>query len=44
MARNIGVEVYLPPDLVDRLDDEVENRSAYVRELIADDLGVPADA
>lgn len=43
MARSIQVEVYLPPDLLDAVDEQTENRSAYVRELIEDDLGVTAD-
>lgn len=44
MARSVQVEVYLPPELLTQLDDAVENRSAYVRGLIEDDLGVRADA
>lgn len=44
MARNVGVEFYLPPELVDAIDEEYDNRSAAARRLFAEDLGVEIDA
>lgn len=44
MARNIGVEFYLPPELVDAIDEKYENRSEAARRLFANDLEVEIDA
>lgn len=44
MARYVGVEFYLPPDLVEAIDEKYDNRSEAARRLFAGDLGVEIDA
>lgn len=34
MARSIRVEVYLPPETIDEIDEETDNRSEWIRDAI----------
>lgn len=38
MARTVPVQIYVPDDLLDEIDDHTENRSEYFRQLAEDDL------
>lgn len=38
MARTVPVQIYVPDDLLDEIDDNTENRSEYFRQLAEDDL------
>jgi hypothetical protein len=44
MARQVGAEIYFRIDQLDEIDDRVENRSEYIRELVDADLGLEAEA
>jgi hypothetical protein len=42
--RKIPTDVQLRADQLDAIDEKVENRSKYIRELIDDDLGLEVEA
>lgn len=40
MARSIRVEVYLPPETIEAIDEETDNRSEWIRHAVDQKLGV----
>lgn len=38
MARTVPVQIYVPDDLLDDIDDHTDNRSEYFRQLAEEDL------
>lgn len=38
MARSQRVETYLPPEMIDEIDEQTDNRSEFIREALEEYL------